>query len=271
MDAHKESPLMEALREFEATEANLVKLERLLQEIENLVPKRIQFGSNPDYEDRCRAFDEVLASLPMIDGWKPECSFPDLNDLAQARLDAEDIGEVSLMVEAEESIEIPGKILREYRFRFNKKRRALIQDALSELIYLVDSDIRSIKTNLSPDIDEYSHVDSPYWKVLQDHVNQIATLLGSSIKKPRRWNDIFRHLHFGLISDFHDIEKMDWPSIKMELRESLFGVDDPIHVHVKDLSDLVSSHPQGPVAIGLHWDRLSPDEFERLVFFAYRL
>ena len=230
MDAHKESSLMEALREFEATEANLVKLERLRQEIENLVPKGILFGSNPDYDDRCRAFNDVLASLPMIDGWKPECSYPDLNDLAQARLDAEDIGEVSLWVETEASIEIPGKDLQEYRFRFHKKRRALIQDALSERIYLIDSDIRTIKTNLSPDIEENAQMKSPYWEALRDHVNQIATLLGSSIKKPRRWSDLLRHLHFGLMSDFHDIEKMDWPSTKMELRESLYGVNDPIHV-----------------------------------------
>ena len=62
----------------------------------NFVPKGIQFGCNLDYEDRCRAFNEILAALPMIDDWRPECSFPDLNDLAQARLDAEDIGEVSL-------------------------------------------------------------------------------------------------------------------------------------------------------------------------------
>ena len=266
MDVYKESPLMEALREFEATEANLVKLERLRQEIVNFVPKGIQFGCNPDYEDRCRAFNEILAALPMIDGWRPECSFPDLNDLAQARLDAEDIGEVSLWVEAEEAIENPGKDLRAYRFRFNKKRRALIQDALSELMYLIDSDVRNIKTNLSPDIEENTHVEGPYWETLKDHVNQVATLLGSSIKKPRRWNDLLRHLYFGLNSDFQDIEKMDWPSIKIELRESLYGVDDPIHVHVKDLSDLVSNRPQGPVATRLHWERLSPDEFERLIF-----
>jgi hypothetical protein len=266
MDAHKESPLMEALHEFEATEANLVKLERLRREIENLVPMEIQFGTNPDYEDRCRAFEDVLASLPMIDGWKPECGFPELNDLAQARLDAQDIGEVSLLIEAEDSIEIPGKDLRKYRFRFNKKRHALIQDALSGLIYLIDSDIRTIKTNLGPDIEENAKIKSPSWETLQDHVSQIATLLGSSLKKPLKWDYLLRHLHFGLVSDFRDIDKMDWPSIKIELRESLYGVNDPIHVHVKDLSDLVSGRPQGPVATRLHWDRLSPDEFERLIF-----
>jgi hypothetical protein len=156
--------------------------------------------------------------------------------------------------------------LREYRFRFDKKRRALIQDALSGLIHLIDSDIRTIKTNLSPDIEENAKMKSPSWEMLQYHVSQIATLLGSSLKKPLKWDYLLRHLHFGMVSDFHDIEKMDWPSIKIELRESLYGVNDPIHVQVKDLSDLVSSRPQGPVATRLHWDRLSPDEFERLIF-----
>ena len=107
---------------------------------------------------------------------------------------------------------------------------------------------------------------SPHWEILQDHVSQIATLLGSSLKKPLKWDYLLRHLHFAMVGDFHDIEKMDWPSIKIELRESLYGVNDPIHVQVKDLSDLVSGRPQGPVATRLHWDRLSPDEFERLIF-----
>lgn len=53
MNANDNSPLMGALQQFEATEANLVKLERLWQEIVKLVPRGIVFGSNPDYEDRC--------------------------------------------------------------------------------------------------------------------------------------------------------------------------------------------------------------------------
>ena len=139
---------MAALQQFEATEANLVKLERLWQEIEKLIPKGIQFGSDPDYEGRCRAFRDVLSSLPMIDGWKPEYCLLSLNDIAQSRFDAQDLCEIEMIMEVENSIEAPGIDLREYRFRFNKKRLALIQDILSELIDLVDSDIRNIKRNL---------------------------------------------------------------------------------------------------------------------------
>lgn len=266
MEQQKESPLMKALSEFEATEANLVKLERLHQEIIDLIPREIQFGCNPDYEDRCRAFNEILAVIPMIDGWRPDFSYPNLNDLAQSRLDAEDIGEISLLVEAEESIEIPGMALRKYRFEFNKKRRELIQDALSQQIDSIDSDIRAIKTNLSPEIEDSIHMDGPHWVSLKDHINQIATLIGSSIKRPRKWNDLLRHLRFGLVCDFIDIENMDWPNIKAEFRDSLYGADDPIPVHVKDLSDLVLSRPQGPVASKLQWDSLGADEFERLIF-----
>lgn len=260
------SPLMAALTQFEAAEANLVKLERLWDEIVELVPTGIKFGSDPDYEDRCRAFGDVLAALPMIDGWKPEYTLPDLNEIAQLRFDAEEFMELEMHIAVGESLEAPGKDLREYRFRFNKKRLALVQDALSELIDLIDSDLREIKINLDPNIKMSAPVASPFWRELRDHINQIDTLLGSSIKRPQGWYDLSRHLHFGLICDFHDIEQTDWPSVKVGLRKSLYGVNDPIPVKVKDLSDLVASRPRGPVATRLNWEGLNPDEFERLIF-----
>jgi hypothetical protein len=262
----EESPLMAALRQFEATEANIAKLEKIWQEITRLIPKGIQPGNDPAYEDRCRAFRGVLDAVPMIDGWKPECHFFDLNEIAQSRFDADDLGEFSEIIRVEEEIESPGGELREYRFRFNKKRRALIQDALSELIDLVDSDIRNINSLLIPDIKMDASMESPYWEDLRNHVDQIATLLGSSVNRLQRWNDLRRHLRFGFFSDFHDIEQTDWPSVKVGLRESLYGSDDPVHVQAKDLSDLVSTRPRGTVATKLHWERLTPDEFERLAF-----
>lgn len=269
MDVDADNPLMAALRQFEAAEANLVKLERIWQEIVKLVPEGIRFGSDPDYEDRCRAFGEVLAALPMIDEWKPEYSLLDLNEIARTRLEVQEIveiGEIGPFIDLEESIEWPGRDLREYRFRFNKKRRELIQDAISELIDLVDSDIRNFKSNLVSDIEMGTPLEGSHWEALRDHVNQIDTLLGSSVKRPQRWSDLRRHLHFGLIDDFHDIEQIDWPSVKVGLRKNLYGVNDPIPVQVKDLSDLVASRPRGPVATRFNWEGLTPDEFERLIF-----
>jgi hypothetical protein len=266
VNSNEESPLMAALRQFEATEANLVKLEKIWQEITKLIPNGIQPGNDPAYEDRCRAFRDVLDAVPMIDGWKPACCFLDLNQIALSRFDAQDLGEFSEIIRVEEEIESPGNELREYRFRFNKKRRALIQDALSELIDQIDSDIRNINRLLIPDIKMDASMEGPYWEDLCNHVDQIATLLGSSVNRPQRWNDLRRHLHSGSFSDFHDIEQTDWPDVKVGLRESLYGSDHPVHVQAKDLSDLVATRPQGTVATKLHWERLTPDEFERLVF-----
>jgi hypothetical protein len=63
-----DNPLTAALRQFEVAEANLVKLEKLWAEIFALIPHGIEFGDNPKYEDRCRAFASIIAALPMIDG-----------------------------------------------------------------------------------------------------------------------------------------------------------------------------------------------------------
>ncbi len=87
-----DSPLNAALRHFEATEANLVKLERVLAEIEAAIPEGIVFvGDNPEYESNCRSFRTLLESLPAINGWKPEVAIMDLDEIAQNRLDAREV------------------------------------------------------------------------------------------------------------------------------------------------------------------------------------
>ena len=83
--AAPESAIDRALRSFEAAEANLEKLERLLAEAEELMPKGIAFGSNREYEELSRSYSDVLAALPKVDGWRPTSVPVDLNDLAQGR------------------------------------------------------------------------------------------------------------------------------------------------------------------------------------------
>jgi hypothetical protein len=93
-----ESPINSALRQFEAAEANLTKLERLWAEIEKLIPDGLQFGTDPVYEERGRSYRDVLAGLPKIDGWKPESIPMDLNAICQNRLDAKELGEISIEI-----------------------------------------------------------------------------------------------------------------------------------------------------------------------------
>ena len=146
-----ESPLNAALRHFEAAEANLLKAEKLLAEIEAAIPSGIAFGENPDYETSCRNFDVLIAALPKIDGWRPEITLMELDEIAQNRLDAQEVGEIECIVSIERQIGEPSRLLREYRYRFNQKRRELIRDALIELIDAIDANLRNLGKLLEGD------------------------------------------------------------------------------------------------------------------------
>jgi hypothetical protein len=259
---------MAALTKFEAVEANLIKLERLWGEIQSLVPNGVAFGDNPEYEDRCRSFVAVLAVLPKIDGWKPTIVLPDLNEIAQNRFDALELDEFGTKIQVEEWIAAPGKEIREYRFRFDQKRRELIRDALVKLIDLVDADIRFVRQSLGK-IEEATinlTISGQHWDALRNHVDQIDVLLGSSVRRPERWSDLRRHLHFGQLQDFDDIEGMDWPKVKDGLRKGLYGANDPIPISIEDLGSLVASKPHGIITTKLSWSKLNAEDFERLIF-----
>jgi hypothetical protein len=259
------SPIMVALEKFEAAEANLVKLERLSNELDKLVPSGIAFGSDPEYEDRSRAYSLLLTALPKIDGWRPSAEPPELDDIARNRFDAEEVGEVSAHAAVHSWLEEPAKELREYRFRLNNKRRALIRDALTELIDLVDADIRILRKAASAH-ETNVQLDASLWADMKDHVNQIEVLLGSSVQKPPRWFDLRRHMNFGYVGDLNDIDRMDWPSVKTGLRQGLYGTNEPLPVGVDDLSELVAAKPRGPISTQLTWSNLNDEDFERLIF-----
>lgn len=261
-----ESPLNAALRHFEAAEANLVKAERILAEIEASIPKGIAFGENPDYESSCRNFDALITALPRIDGWKPEIVLMELDEIAQNRLDAQEVGEIDCIVSVERQIGEPSRLLREYRYRFNQKRRELIRDALIELVDAIDANLRSLGKLLEGDQPTNEVVTDDEFEQLKENVAQIATLLGSSVAKPARWSDLHRHMHFGMLGDLHDIIEHDWPSVKSGLRKSMYGEKEPVPVEIEDLGALVSTKPRGPVATKLKWEILSDEEFERLIF-----
>jgi hypothetical protein len=262
----KKSPLMTALEQFEAAEANLVKLERLWQEIFRLIPDGVSFGDNPEYEDRVRHYGLLLAALPRIDGWKPSTEPLDLDSVAQSRLDALELGEPSAHVAVERSIEEPGRELREYRFHLNSKRRALIREALVALIDQIDADLRALREIAGQDSQDNRKFDPEVWSDLREHLRQVEVLLGSSVKKPNRWSDLLRHARFGYIGDLHDIETLDWPQVKAGLRKGLYGVNEPLPVQVEDLGSLVAAKPSGPITTKLAWSELDDQSFERLIF-----
>ena len=56
----------------------------------------------------------VVAALPKIDGWKPDISPPDLNDIAQNRFDAMELADPMAQIHVETWIAEPGRDIREY-------------------------------------------------------------------------------------------------------------------------------------------------------------
>lgn len=64
IDAQEDGPINSALRQFEATEANLAKLERLWSEISKLTPSGLQLGSDPAYEEGVIAWQAYPIDFP---------------------------------------------------------------------------------------------------------------------------------------------------------------------------------------------------------------
>jgi len=263
------SNLDEALRQFEAAEANLSKLEKLWSLLEKNVPKGITFGANPVYEDACRSYEHLLAGLPLIDGWQPTALPLELDEIAQSRIDAFEVGEVSIEIEVDRRIEKPGKELREYRFRFDQKRRQLVQNIILQTFNEIDrllDQLQEIYPINEAKLEYGKKIDHPFWLELRDRVRQIDVLLGSSIPRPPRWSDMQRHLYYAESHDLRDIVCTDWPSVKAGLTKSLYTSNEPIPVSVNDLSDLAASKPSGSILTKLRWEKLSAEDFERLVF-----
>lgn len=260
------SPIMEALKVFEAAEANLLKLRRLWEEMEALFPTTASFDHNPEYDDRSRSFEAVLVALPAIDSWKPEISPPDPEVVGANRFDYFELGEPMETARYEAGLWSGGRQLDEYRYRLDQKRRELIRDALIAAMSEFEACLGSIEP-IDTDLPTYTELGKrPAWQRLRELTNQIEVLLGSSVQKPPAWSILRRHLHFGMVADLNDIRKADWPAVRAALQKGLYGVNEPLPVAAADLGDLVAAKPRGPISTKLAWYRLDAEGFERLIY-----
>jgi hypothetical protein len=262
----KASSLDDMLRALEAAEANLLKAERLWRSIEGKIPAGVAFGGDRAYEDLCRRFQDVIAVMPAIEGFRVTERPLDLNAIAQMRHDAREIDELEAIVGVEESVAEPGRSLAEYRHRFDRKRRQLIRGATLELVAQVDKKLGKVDLSELDNQKISDHVPDEGISPLRELIRQIATLLGSSVKQPPRWGDLQRHLSFGQVGDLRDILALDWPAVRPALVSALYGEDEPIPVNVTDLSDLAEAVPRAVVPTRLTWDRLKAEDFERLIY-----
>ncbi|MEI2646652.1 MAG: restriction endonuclease [Candidatus Competibacter sp.] len=262
----QESSLNSALRQFEIVEANLSKAEKILTEIENNIPSGIVFGENPNYEMNCQNFVDLLASLPNIDGWKPEMYLMALDEIAQNRLDAQEVGEIECIAAVERLIFEPSRLLRKYRYLFNKKRKELVRDSLEETINLVDKNLSALGLHLNTSTESNKAIEDKEFDVLKENIDKISMLIGNVIAKPNRWSDLYRHISYRMPHDLRDIIRFDWPTVRDGLYKAMYDEKEPIPVEVEDLGNLVRSNPRGSVAIRLKWEILTDEDFERLIF-----
>lgn len=260
--------LDKALRELEATEANLAKLEDLSDRMSEKIPKGIAFGKNGGYERLRMAYSQILDELPEIDGWKPDQLPRALDDIARQRLSDAELGDPTMCVGTYEWLEEPRRQLRHYRFKFDQKRKEIVRNAASDVRSRIDGLLEALAEEYEledPDDPSEEIKEDPNFQTLDELVAQLETLLGS-LPRPNRWSDLRRHLHFGQIKDLHDIINLDWPEVSQGLENELYGSDEPLPVDVSDLSELSEASSNDTVATGLDWDSLTSEEFERLIF-----
>lgn len=261
-----DSPLNNALRQFDATEANLKKAKSVLAEVYGGFPDGLVFGGSSEHDNNIRRFNDLWAALPSIEKWKPQIEIPSNDAISQSRFDAMEIGEMGAISSVEDWIGEPQRLFDEYVYRFHKKRRQLVRDVIQARVNKIDECVEVLAGVYPHHADLSDELDHPKIDELRAEVEQINALRGSTIKKPDRWGDLFRHLGFSQVQDIHDFVENDWPAARASLEAALYEDSEPVPITVVDLDDLTESRPSGEVATKLNWERLSDDDFERLIF-----
>jgi hypothetical protein len=148
--------LNQAISDFDAAETTLRRLESVWDRLTALVPQGIVFVRDSpegvEYEDLCRAFRDLVAGLPPIDGYRVEATPIQLDGIAQNRIDAQEIGFIEAITDIEAEIAQPGEAVREYRFRFNRARRRVARDRILELIGEIEAHLQSLTRRSTPTV-----------------------------------------------------------------------------------------------------------------------
>lgn len=261
--------LNEALRRFDLVEANLAKLEAVWGKMELLIPGDVAFvGGSPEdreYRSLARDYRVLLEALPKIDCWTITAEPSDLDDIAQGRLDAWDIGEIGARAAVDRSALAPREQIDEYRHRLSRKRHQLVRVRLEELITEADGVLaEAVAASGVISRDDHVNARTPSLDRFERLVGEADRILGGS-PRTESWTRLRRHLSFAQGVDLLDINESDWPDVKRELRE-LATEHEPHDVGVADVGDLVASQPRGRVSTGLNWAALDAEGFERLTF-----
>lgn len=242
--------------------ANLGKLEGIWNRAMSFVPKGPARGSPPEYDDLCRAWNDLLPGLPPIDGWTITDALPDIDELGQDYIDYFDIGEPAFSVD--EAGEKPAKDLAEYRYRLGRARRRAVQERLEELTALIESSLSRVVASVTRDSRDQAAGDDV--EGVAAAFDEIERLIADTVQRTGRWGDLRRHLRFGEGCDWHDIHDHDWPTVRVDIEAAAWSESDPLPVPDVDLGKAAAARPTGAATLALPWDRLDDEGFERLLY-----
>ena len=103
--------LDELLGQFDIAAANPARMDKVWERASALIPEDMVFGSLPEYDELIRQWDDLASALPLINGSAFSNRLIDLNELAQWRFDAHEMGAVSAHVDAVEAASEPQRAL----------------------------------------------------------------------------------------------------------------------------------------------------------------
>lgn len=263
--------LDELLTTLDKVAVNLGKLEKIWERAQPLLPTSPQLGTTPEYRTLSRQWADLLSGLRPIDGWTITEPLPDMNDVGRAYIESADI---SVLPEAAWSMaEKPGEDLAEYRYRLDKTRRRAISARLTTLVAQISENLADLVRALPTREDYFASLNGPSQRVdldeaqeIENLISEVDRLLGDTVVRKGRWGDLYRHLRFGQVHDWHDIHESDWPSVLGDIEAAKIGDEDPIPVPDIDLGVASATRPTGAASTALNWAALKPDGFERLLY-----
>src|SRR4051794_12378807 len=203
-----------ALDQFDRTQTNVERLQKVWERMQDLVPPGISFAdSSPDallYNDLAHSFYEIAASLPILEGRGLEAEIIGLDEIAKQRYDADLLdGEPDILIPLAERMIQPEHAIADYRRRLTTKRRQLVRDRVIALVVMIDA----LLAELSPryEADGRSVAEDPQWIELRERIREIDRLTSQDVPRKGRWGEMTRHLNFAKGVDLSDINEHDWP------------------------------------------------------------
>ena len=258
-----------ALEQFDTVEANLRKLKRVFHEMSKLIPRGIavidEESVGQRYRELLRSWYLIIEALPPIGDYQIMSSPLSLDELNQARSDAEEAAQplYRSAISFGTGLDVPWQELQEYAARLRLARRELVRDDLIRLMGVVDPLVPVLVGRVQSDRQPIVDKD---WDKFVDALRQVERLTGGMVPRQARWRDMHRHLSIGQGVDLHDIARLDWPSVRAELQASLYSELEPLPVEVGNPLSLVRAKPSGPVTTKLNWDAITAEDFERVIF-----